>query len=1419
MLRGFAARLFSSLLATGLLVKPAAGQITVVAGPAAREVTATAGELVTVPIAVDMTAAPGVKLGAYRLSFRWNPALLQLVATAGGAFGAPVFNTDSAAQGVVKFSAAVAAGATGIVNLGGVTLKVLSTASADTFELAFQELVAAETFIDLLPSLILTSGLFCGGPVFGDVDGSGTIQALDAQLVLMHAVGLALPAGTQIARGDVDADSKVDPRDALVILSQVVGLDVSAFRIGRFVVAACQGSPPASLSIKPRPIALAQGDLFTASAELRDSSGNLLAAVNLGWSSSDTSKVKVSPSGTITAMAQGSALITAAAAPGITDTTTVTVGERHRWVVNPVVAQSQPSQIGSDLYPFSTIKQALDRALDGDTIALGVATYNEPISTTKQLVFLGDSGAAGVPTISVSSGIAGDLTRAGKQIIRRLRVANSLIGLRIRADSVELTSVRFETINGPALLVYGSKRTTLNQLSVAGALGAGLWVDSTTGGVVSVQRSSVSGVDPALAPILVGTGYALHAVGIFARADSVVLDSVRVSAVTGSEESDSALVMGVATLNTTHTLVRRTRITDIGGGVADSQREAGALAIGADTVGSLVADSVILQRIAGSGIAIRGDSLRIGNVIAEKVQGAVADPGTGFQLLDLQNLSGSGVGQVARGEAGGQAKVRRVQVEEVYWSALTLGATKVSLDSVAVNQSGYGCGLELDSTVMVAEVNFARFEHAGFGIGVCSKDSVTTGDSAFHRVGYVSIRNSVIRNPFTAVHVHADSLLLESDSIRASGWGIWQHPGGSRQTKWLKVRNVRVHGGGYQGIYADTVLDLEIAGVVVDSAQRACAGCFGTAAIEVYRTPTVRIDSSVVFGSYAGAVLISGAGKLRLYGDTVFGNYAQESPSGGFSSKRAVQLVAIDSVLVRRSVFADNRAAGLGIEFGATGDTVVVDSNTFRGSYQAIQAYGNDTLTSRMEIWRNVFKGSRFGAATEQVGVGPVRTVVFAENTIDSIQGTGTDLWRADTIRVLKNSVSNLFGFQAGLVVQRASALIETNTVICADTNWAVGIVYNAGGGRVLQNQVKGCYRGGFSQNTLASSGTTFDLVVRGNSFVRGGAVTPPVRGYQVLGGGYLAQLVANTASGGRYAEGAISVLGTPSYRNPLVVLDSNTVQGGWGRGIWVQQVDTLAVRANAIGALDTATVTDVAALSIGEVFASGVVARNVITQNKVPGILLSGQATGVAIDSNLIADNTASGLILRSPASGTLNSILRNAPYGLLDSSSAGGSVFRANNFQGNRFGVANFGTSALDATNSWWGDTLGPTCLSGCDTLSTGDSVSVNVNFLPFSDTTLTSAPAGAPVLISSTSAAIRTGEPPGAESVGGAIPEFALPVAETGEIGGGLPPGLPAAGSRFTLRGVVEPSGRGWASNSAKSEFARPALRSPLGRGHKR
>lgn len=943
---GASRRVWLAVLAAALGSVRAAGAQTVVAGPTATDVTAAAGERFSLPIAVDLTAAPGVKLGAYRLSLRWKTSLLALVSADGGTFGAPVAFTDSVGQGVLKLAAANAAGASGVVTIANVSFRVLSTAAADTFKLAFQELAAAGTFADLLPGLSVTTGVFCGGPVFGDLDGDGSIRALDAQIVLMHAVGLPVSADT--TRGDVDADGKVNPRDALVILSQVVGLDVSLFRVGRFTVSTCLGNQPKTLAVVPALLALAVGDIFRLGAEVRDSTGKLLVGKNLAWSSSDTSVARVDSAGRLTAVANGTATITAAAAPAISGTAAVTVGPRHRWVVNPIAALGQPSEVGSDAYPFSTIKRALDRASPGDTVALGVATYGEPLSTGKPLVILGDSGPAGMPVISVPDAQAGVLNVTGKQVIRRVAIGASRVGLLIQADSVELSSVSLSSTEGPALAVFRSQRTTLRGVSVSTAGGAGIWVDSTGGGVVSIVGASVGGVGALPIALVRGADYGVYAAGMLLKADSVTIDSSRVAGITRGEVHDtSALFAGILTTNTKRTSIRRTRVTDVRWPPADPSGGGGeeGLGIGADSVGTLdVGDSVVVERVGGGAVAMRGDTLRVVTARIRDAGREALGVGFGYHLLEVSDVSVWRAQRGVRGEAGRRASIRRSEFQQVAQSGLVTGADTTVVDSVLIgvtDQTGYACGVVVDSNAAVTTISRTRIRHAGFGLGVCSRDPVTTGDSTIRPVGYVAITNTVIEGPYTAVHVHADSLLLAQDSLRSLGWGLWLERGAPRQTQWVRARDLTIGPMLYEAVALDSAAVVQLVEVHSDSAQMGCPGC--SAAIVLARTGKAILDSSRVTGSGASGVLLTGVGvgqvsQTVVQGSAGIGIFARGADSVRLAGNtvQGVQLglgsaagLGVAKVRGRSTVVGNRVSSNLvpGVMLGDTVALAVLDTN------------------------------------------------------------------------------------------------------------------------------------------------------------------------------------------------------------------------------------------------------------------------------------------------------------------------------------------------------------------------------------------------------------------------------------------------------------------------------------------------------------
>jgi hypothetical protein len=334
------------------------------------------------------------------------------------------------------------------------------------------------------------------------------------------------------------------------------------------------------------------------------------------------------------------------------------------------------------------------------------------------------------------------------------------------------------------------------------------------------------------------------------------------------------------------------------------------------------ADGVILGRIGGTGFTIRGDTLRVSNALVEDILGSVIDPAPGLGLLEVQDMTGARVGQVVFGRLGGEARIRRVQVRESYWSGFTLGAARVFLDSVWVQvaaRSGYACGLELDSTPRVVQVNYSRFEHSGLGVGICSKDPVTTGDSAYHWSGFVSVRNSVIQGPYTGVHVHADSVLLEGDSIAALGWGVWQHIGGGRRARWFKVRDLTIRGGAYQGLYAEGAGEVEITGTRVSGS--------GLAALDL-RKISVRLTA-------VRNTLIGNSGPGMRLADTVA------------------------SAIVDTNLIADNGSSGILIRANFAG--------SFEGKLNSVlrnAPYGilDSSAAGGVRFERNNVAGNAFGA-------------------------------------------------------------------------------------------------------------------------------------------------------------------------------------------------------------------------------------------------------------------------------------------------------------------------------------------------------------------------------------------------------------------------------------------------------------------------
>lgn len=501
---------------------------TVVVGPQSGSMALRAGARVTVPIVADLSGSGGASLGSATARLAWRPGVLAYVGATGGALGQPTVNADSAG-GSLRFAVANPAGATGQPILVNATFAVVGAPGADdTLHLTLQELTAAGTFADLLPSGVVTPSHLCVSTGdFGDVNEDGAVNSFDALLMITSAVGLPIAPYT-VVNGDVDGDGQVTTRDALVALSYAIALPVDGFRVGALNPGTCSIQTAASVRIAPRNAAVAVGDRFPLTATVRDSAGTVVQGVGLVWSSADTTVVRADAAGRLVGAHAGSALVFAFAAPGLRDSATVTVDSlRHVWWVDPAVAALNGGvELGSSLYPFSSIGQALTRAAAGDSVMIAPAVYGEAVHFARALTLVGDTTAAGVTTIRnpTGPGIAVDSLPGGGLVrIDRLRIVNSQGGVLVHGNgtgTVSLARLGVTQSTGAGVSVRNVARLALDQIVVDGAVQLGIGADSVP--EVRVHAVGVDAVSPAVnasaRPVALRVG----------GADSLLADSLQV---------------------------------------------------------------------------------------------------------------------------------------------------------------------------------------------------------------------------------------------------------------------------------------------------------------------------------------------------------------------------------------------------------------------------------------------------------------------------------------------------------------------------------------------------------------------------------------------------------------------------------------------------------------------------------------------------------------------------------------------------------------------------------------------------------------------------------------------------------------------------------------------------------------------------
>jgi hypothetical protein len=510
------------------------------------QLVARSGQTIDVPVTVDLSGAPGVRLGSYRSALRFDPNGLLFAGVVPGTFADPLVNADSASGGLVRFTAVLPAGAPGPV----VTLFVarfyvsMPDTTATAVTLSFDEMSAAGMpFTNLLPFLqAIPPAVVCPSiGTWGDVDGDGSANSRDALVALSRVVGMALDTTyldtlSHLTRvrirpslADVDGDGQVTSRDALIIMSHAVGLPVAGYRIGVAAAGACGAAAGFVLRITPDTVELQSAQSFTPVVTAQDSAGRSVAANDVRWTSSNpaVASLLADYSGVfrIVARDSGWAVISAEVGAGHRASAVVhVIAHRSQWYVDIVRAgqTAYVQQVGDGRLPFAYVQDALDLARDLDTINVASGVYPEAASSDISVFLRGDSLQRPVlDPRAAQSYFGGPALRLGSRVgVLRIEnvhakgggiaaYAHAFVGRNLRVDSVVVgefsdpAAVLFSSVPSmpsggavpPGALPSGVPEDTgsvsLDGIDVRGFATRGIWIVAADS--VVIQHASIKG--------------------------------------------------------------------------------------------------------------------------------------------------------------------------------------------------------------------------------------------------------------------------------------------------------------------------------------------------------------------------------------------------------------------------------------------------------------------------------------------------------------------------------------------------------------------------------------------------------------------------------------------------------------------------------------------------------------------------------------------------------------------------------------------------------------------------------------------------------------------------------------------------------------------------------------------------------------
>ncbi len=285
------------------------------------------------------------------------------------------------------------------------------------------------------------------------------------------------------------------------------------------------------------------GDTVTVSATVKDAGGTAISGATVTWSSSDTTVATVSSAGLVTAVADGTATITATSGSA-TATSAVTVAHVASSVeVSP--STKTLTSVGDTVTVSATVKDAGGTAISGATVTWSSSDTTVATVSSAGLVTAVADGTATITATSGSASATSAVTVA--QAASSVELSPSAKTFELLGDTVTLAATVNDaggTAISGATVTWESSDTTIATVSSAGLVTAVTngtdTITATSGSASATAEITVNQVAPILEAITVnwteGVAATISGTGFSATASS---NTVTVDGLTASITSAS----------------------------------------------------------------------------------------------------------------------------------------------------------------------------------------------------------------------------------------------------------------------------------------------------------------------------------------------------------------------------------------------------------------------------------------------------------------------------------------------------------------------------------------------------------------------------------------------------------------------------------------------------------------------------------------------------------------------------------------------------------------------------------------------------------------------------------------------------------------------------------------------------------------